>query len=416
MAQLSLSFSSPWAIRRAALKPIVQISAYSFDDENWDQKYYGANINAIDGTVIIPVRGILEQRLGLWGWLSGGSSYDEITMQIKSALDDESISKIILDFDSPGGSVLGVAELAELIFQARARKPIIAIANNLCGSAAYWLASACSEVVLSSTTSIVGSIGVVSIHSDLSKAEDRAGIKITEIVAGQFKRVASSHAPLGDEGRSVLQEQVDQIYGIFLDAVGKHLGLSAADVHEKMGDGRDFIGQRAIDAGLARRIESFSTLLSQPPPRGIAKEITPMGMRAEEQSSPVPKKPEEAVDEAQEEEEKKKKAEEEEKMEEMGEEHKEKECPAMAVRNERARISAILNLSGISIDSLTQEAITKGISKEGYALRVLETRPKKLAAMERESRSVPPWEATSEETKIIANACKSVNDAKTLRH
>jgi ClpP class serine protease len=97
----------------------------------------------------------------------------------------------------------------------------------------------------------IGAIGVVAQHVDVSGAERLVGMKTTEVTAGRFKRIASAYAPLSDEGRAVIQDQVDHVYASFLEAVAEGRRAAPLDVLDRMADGRTFIGRQAVEAGLA---------------------------------------------------------------------------------------------------------------------------------------------------------------------
>jgi ClpP class serine protease len=95
-----------------------------------------------------------------------------------------------------------------------------------------------------------GSIGVVMAH-EYDPRNHPAGGRVTEITAGRYKRIASDKEPLSEEGRAYLQARVDHLYSVFVDAVAEHRGVSAEHALSQMADGRVFVGQQAIDAGLA---------------------------------------------------------------------------------------------------------------------------------------------------------------------
>jgi len=200
------------------------------------------------GRAKIPVTGVLERNLSFFGWLYGGTSTQEIAKKIKIAEADYQVESIDFVIDSPGGEVEGTSQLAEAIYAVK--KPTRAIVEGSCASAAYWIASATDEILLTSGTNVVGSIGVVVSHTDMSKALEMQGKKVTEITAGQFKRVASSLKPLDEAGRSELQSQADYIYSVFVEAVAKFRGKTPKEVL-KAADGKIYIGQQAIDIGLA---------------------------------------------------------------------------------------------------------------------------------------------------------------------
>lgn len=232
----------------------------------WDAYQSGSNIpyepyeppqpDIKDGIATIYLHGVISQRLNLIQKMSGGVSTEILQSQIEDAITNPLVKEVIIDIDSPGGSVDGISAISEYIYNARGIKPITAFVNPTALSAAYWIASATDRIVLSSPTAIVGSIGVVAVHKDISKAEDKAGVKTTEIVAGKYKRIASQYMPLSDEGLSEIQNQVNYIYQIFVDAVVKYRGVSKDYAIKNMADGKVYIGQQAIDVRLADEIKT----------------------------------------------------------------------------------------------------------------------------------------------------------------
>jgi len=146
---------------------------------------------------------------------------------------------------------------------ARQRKPVLALAEGTMASAAYWVGSAAEQIYLSSGTDQVGSIGVIMRQRDTSQAKAAAGIIDTEIVAGKFKNVGSDNGPLSDPDRAVLQDRVDQIYSVFVGDVARQRGTTVERVLSDMADGRVFIGQQAIDAGLADGVSTLDDLVAE---------------------------------------------------------------------------------------------------------------------------------------------------------
>lgn len=215
------------------------------------------------GVAILPVEGVIAKRMSLFTRISGGVSTSYLQNDFRQALEDPAVKAIVLHVDSPGGAVDGTQELASLIFQNRGKKPVVALADGLMASAAYWIGAAADQILVTSDTTQVGSIGVVATHVDVSKAEEQMGIKTTEITAGRFKRIASQYAPLSQEGRASIQDHVDTLYSVFLSDVAKFRGGTPEDVHERMADGRIFIGKAAIDAGLVDGVSTLSELIDR---------------------------------------------------------------------------------------------------------------------------------------------------------
>lgn len=182
-----------------------------------------------------------------------GTPTESISAALQRALSDPSCTAIVLEFDSPGGSVGGTPELADEIFRARARKPVVAAVNGMAGSAAYWLASQCSEIVVTPSGE-VGSIGVFMLHVDMSASLAQAGIKPTFIHAGKHKVDGNSLQPLSTDAEANWQGQVDAIYGDFLRAVARGRGVPVQKVRAEFGQGRTLQARNAVAIGMADRV------------------------------------------------------------------------------------------------------------------------------------------------------------------
>lgn len=256
-----------WAIKTALLQHLGKVHAGSVGEQDvltmhTDQPTQsGRGYEMHDGVAVIRLNGVLlrhERRSGLFDV----TSTTRIGESLRRAVTDASIRAIVLAIHSPGGTVDGTQELARQIYTSRLKKPIVAYAEGLMASAAYWIGAAADQVFISSDTTELGSIGVVASHIDISKAEDARGITTTEIVAGRYKRVASMHRPLSDLGRSMLQDQVDHVYGIFIHDISVFRGVPPDTVVRQMADGRIFIGQRAIAAGLADGKTTLDALMT----------------------------------------------------------------------------------------------------------------------------------------------------------
>lgn len=204
------------------------------------------------GVYVLPIHGALVSRSAHLDMCTTMTSYEDIRGQLNAAVNDGSVEHIALDIDSPGGSATGMIDLASEIYAARNLKPITAIVNFSAYSAAYGLASAASEIVLSNSSG-VGSIGVIARHVDMSKRYEAEGVKITTIFAGARKADLSSDAPLSEEATAWLTELVQQNYAEFTDMVARNRGLTVAAVRGT--EAGVYFGQQGIALGLADRIE-----------------------------------------------------------------------------------------------------------------------------------------------------------------
>lgn len=201
---------------------------------------------------VIPVHGIIGKHLSSLETMCGGCDLDQVEAEIKEALADGNTKAIILDINSPGGVVTGVPELAEKIREWQAGdqgKPIYAFTDSLCASAAYWLASACSDIACTATADL-GSIGVYIAMVDDSEWWRMEGYKLELIKAGEFKAMGISGQPLSEAERALLQADVDTIYAMFTTDV--RLGRQAhGPVADAVMQGQTFLGQAAVEANLA---------------------------------------------------------------------------------------------------------------------------------------------------------------------
>lgn len=221
----------------------------------------------IDGVAVLPLYGIIDKRMNLLMHISGGTSTELLARDFQKALADPQVQAILLDVDSPGGSVDGTKELADLVFASRGVKPVVAYANGLMASAAYWIGSAADAIVAMESAEI-GSIGVALMHYDYSAQDEKLGVKRTAITAGKYKRIASDEKPLSREGQEYLQGMVDDYYDLFLEAVGRHRAMDPEAVHDKMADGRIFIGKKALKVKLVDQIGNFNDALALARERG----------------------------------------------------------------------------------------------------------------------------------------------------
>ena len=210
---------------------------------------------------VIPVSGALETRPTEMGAWLGMSSYEVIGKAFDYFMADETVSGIILDVSSPGGMVYGAQELADKIYQARGTKPIVAVANPMAASGAYWLATAADRVVVTPSGD-VGSVGVITEHVDLSKAYERDGVTVSTIksASSPYKGEFSSAEPLTDEARQHLQSRVDAISTQFIGDIARFRGVSASHVAEHFGKGRLVDSKAAMAAGMVDRIGTLQDI------------------------------------------------------------------------------------------------------------------------------------------------------------
>lgn len=211
---------------------------------------------------VLPLYGLISPRAGMAADTSGGTSLESLAGELDALVRDPAVSAIVLDVDSPGGSVEGVAEFADRVRAARAVKPVVAVANTLAASAAYWIASQADEVV-ASPSSQLGSIGVLAAHEDWSAADEAKGVRTTLISAGKYKAEGNRHAPLDDEARGNIQQTVDHYYAMFTQAVARGRRVPISHVRDGMGQGRMLVAPAAVEAKMADRIDTLDATVAR---------------------------------------------------------------------------------------------------------------------------------------------------------
>jgi len=221
-----------------------------------------SSANKSGSVAVIQVFGVLTQRPPQDISGSGGTSTSKIAQSVKAAANDPSVSKILIEFDGPGGSVYGTLEAAQAIYEARQQKPVIGISNSMAASATYWLASQCSELYCTPGGE-VGSIGVYTAHQYLGKSLEDKGIQTTLISAGKYKTEANPFEPLDPQAQAAIQARVDDYYTMFTQAVAKGRGANVADVKGGMGQGRMLGAQEALDANMIDGIMSYDQLIDK---------------------------------------------------------------------------------------------------------------------------------------------------------
>lgn len=264
--------AEPWAIQREKLGVLADVLvARAEGDKLFSTEFAAAvsdarakEIAEIDGKVaLIPVYGVLAQKMDFMSAMSGGTSYASLKRSLHSALANEDVKAIVLDIDSPGGSVPGTDELATEIRKVRGGdKPIIAQVNSLAASAAYWIAASADEIVVT-PSGRAGSIGVYTAHDDISAALEKRGIKRTYISAGKHKVEGNETEPLGKDTLAHIQESVDHSYNRFVAAVAEGRGTTVGKVEDGYGQGRTFYAEALMDRGMVDHIATLDETLAR---------------------------------------------------------------------------------------------------------------------------------------------------------
>jgi signal peptide peptidase SppA len=291
---LAFCLSTPWALRpetmaayaallagRAELPAFVEVPLLperrarakadirAMEDDGWEPpppEPYAAIRSSTAGAggaiAVIPVRGTIVQRAEMLDMCEGGTSTEDISRAVNMALADNTVSQILLHIHSPGGSVYGVQELGNELRAARKEKPIVAVADSLAASAAYWIGCSAGEFYMTPGGE-VGSIGVWSAHQNLAEALKAKGIEIKLISAGKFKTEGHPYGPLPDEAAAFMQSRVDDYYTAFTEAVAKGRNVPIAQVRDGMGQGRVLGADAAMAEKMVDGVMTFGDVVKK---------------------------------------------------------------------------------------------------------------------------------------------------------
>jgi signal peptide peptidase SppA len=265
MRILDAGASVPWAIVPAKLEEMIdiadrtsEIAPETLAAYRAEQADRGERLQIRGDVGVLNVEGPLFKKANLFTAMSGATSYEMLRRDLQVAIDDPSISGIMLSISSPGGEAFGCDELAQAVFAARKTKPIHAYISGQACSGGYWIASAASRVTVSDIA-MLGSIGVV-MGMEKRTNDAARGIERFEFVSSQSP--GKRPDPSSDDGKAQIQKTVDDMAAVFVEAVAKHRGVSVDDVIKKFGAGGVEIGANAVSAGMADAVGQFEDALA----------------------------------------------------------------------------------------------------------------------------------------------------------
>jgi len=248
----------PMAMREENLNALVEsIAANRFSLPR--NRTTGARITE-KGTAIVEIHGVLINRMPVMGTFWGLTAYEGLGEQFRRIKTNADIKRVVLDVDSPGGLVAGIRTCADALEDLAEEKPVYAVAHDMACSAGYWLACIAEELSVTPDGD-VGSIGVRGGHVSYAQLLDRAGIDIRVIKAGRTKADHAISELLSDGAAAEMQFTCDRQYDRFVAHVAQHRPLSEYEVRDT--DARCWVGQDAVDAGLADRVETLEELVER---------------------------------------------------------------------------------------------------------------------------------------------------------
>lgn len=263
--------AEPWAMEKSKLVTVANFLRFKAAGGNYSAEEIQSRITQkrekevqkTDGSIaVLPIQGVIGERMNLLDDISGGTSTELISKQFRAMLNDSSVKAIILDINSPGGVARSVEEVAQEIYDARGIKPIVAQVNTCAASAAYWIAAQADEVVVTPSGQ-AGSIGCYTIHEDISEMLAQEGIKETLIYSGEYKVLGNEFEPLSAEAKSVMQQRVDELASSFVRSVARGRNTSLSQVNERFGQGLMFNAAELVERGMADRVAPISETLAR---------------------------------------------------------------------------------------------------------------------------------------------------------
>lgn len=263
---------TPWAIIPSRLAIIEEIVMRHVSGEKLNAEEIQARVNGaapaqqsqVRNVAVLPLFGVIFPRANMVNDISGpgGTSAERFGQNFDKLIVDPNIDAIVIDINSPGGQVGGIQEVSQKIFNARGSKPIIAVANPLTASAAYWIGTAADELVVTPSGE-VGSIGVFAVHEDISQALAQEGVKMSIISAGKYKVEANQYEPLSEEAYAAIQADVNIYYDAFVNDIARNRGVSPDAVRNGFGEGRVVSADQAVQLGMADRVGTLDETINR---------------------------------------------------------------------------------------------------------------------------------------------------------
>lgn len=206
----------------------------------------------VNNVAVIGIEGSLVQKGAYLGQSSGETSYQGLQVQIARAKADVAAGRIkgvVFEGDSLGGEVSGAFETADAIHELSQMAPTMGILTDAAASGGYLLISQCRQVVMPKS-GLAGSIGVVSLHLDVSGKMEKDGVRVTMVTAGEHKGDGNPFEPLADEFHQTLKARNEDVRQQFAETVARGRKGRMTKAQALSTEARIYFGQKAADIGL----------------------------------------------------------------------------------------------------------------------------------------------------------------------
>lgn len=236
------------------------MAAYPEEDREFGDMDY--MVDLIDGLAVVSISGTLTNRDSPWNKYFGRVSYNEIRSAALEAANHPDTKSILLAVDSPGGAVTGLQETAKLLETIDQKvMPVYTHSGTVMASGGYWLGSVGREVYASELAE-VGSIGVITVHQEITKMLEDHGIKSTVIRKGKFKALGGPYEKLSPEARAEIEKDMDFIYEVFTKAVSDHRGIPQQIIKDTAAEGQVFFAEAGKAVGLIDDVSTYDEVVN----------------------------------------------------------------------------------------------------------------------------------------------------------
>ncbi len=241
-----------WLILPEALEAMAFTSEVAFGDFPIPPKR-SCLLNVQNGVGTIDITGPLMRNADEWDKAMGATDMADIHEALDQAGARPDVRSVMLNIDSPGGTVMGTPEVADAVASLNQKKPVYAFSSGLMCSAAYWIASQ-ARAIYATPSARVGSIGVVQTVIDQSARFGKAGINVEVFTVGKYKAMGHPAVPLNDEQRGYIKDNLIEIANDFHAAVLS----SGRPIPAEAMEGQTFSGKQAQKMHLASMVRNRS--------------------------------------------------------------------------------------------------------------------------------------------------------------
>ena len=258
---LEKAYCRPWLILPQAHVSFCRVAAEAAEVIDYEKEKDTIDAPSVfaqsSGVAVarISVSGVIGKNVGAMGRALGMYDLNDLEASLQKAEADQQVQGIVLDINSPGGTVTGVPEIAAMIREMDT--PVIAYTSDMMASAAYWIASA-ADAIYASPSASVGSIGVYSAMLDASRYYDAMGLRVELFKSGKYKGMGMEGVPLTDEQRELIQSEVDSLYDWFASDVSRNRTISPIYMQ-----GQSLLGKEAAEVDMVDAIGSFEDAVNE---------------------------------------------------------------------------------------------------------------------------------------------------------